>query len=291
MLMELPQDKYIRAGSIITRYWALGEGKANIILLHGFGASADIWMHNISALSESYTVYVPDLAGFGRSDIPDHSFTPFEYIQFIDDFINALQIEHAILVGQSLGGGFALLYTIRFPEKVDKLILVDNAGFGRETIWTLRWMTLPVIGEFLSYPSRIGVEIFFKLAVRNSAVITKQLVDIYYEYFSRTGQQAFTLRLIRSLIDVHGARQEMLTPVLENLQKITQPTLIIWGEQDRVFPFKHAYNGKEKIPGSTLRTFPDCGHIPFFEQPEAFNKLVLDFLTGSPPKANFKEMR
>jgi pimeloyl-ACP methyl ester carboxylesterase len=281
MQMKLPQDNYIRAGLIKTRYWTLGEGETNVILIHGLGASADIWMYNIHALSKNYKIYVPDLPGFGRADIPDASFTPVDYVQFFDDFLNALKIDRAVLIGQSLGGGVALQYTIRFPQKVDKLVLVDNAGFGSDVIWTLRWMSLPVIGELMSFPTKMGVKIFFQLAVRNPAVITKQFVDIFYEYFSRPGQQAFLLRLKRSIIDFHGARQEVLAEVLENLPKITQPTLIIWGEHDRVFPLRHAYYGKEKIAGAALRTFPGCGHIPFFEQPDAFNTLVLDFLTGS----------
>ncbi len=279
--MKPPKDNYIKAGSINTRYWVLGEGESNVILIHGLGASADIWMHNIHALSGNHRVYVPDLMGFGRSDIPGGSFTPTDYVHFINDFLKALKIDHAVLVGQSLGGGIALLYTIRFPEKVERLVLVDNAGFGYETIWTLRWMSLPVIGKLMSFPTRMGVKIFFQLAVRNPAVITEELIAIYYEHFNRPGQQAFMLRLIRSIIGIKGIQREILAPVLENLQKVIQPTLIIWGEHDRVLPLTHAYYGKEKIKGSELRIFPDCGHIPFFEQPDAFNTLVLDFLTGT----------
>ena len=276
--MKLPQDNYIKAGSINTRYWVLGEGETNVVLIHGLGASADIWMHNIHVLSENYRIYVPDLMGFGRSDIPSDFFTPTDYVQFINDFLNALKIDRAVLIGQSLGGGIALLYTIRFPEKVERLVLVDNAGFGYETIWTLRLMSLPVIGKLMSIPARIGVKIFFQLAVRNPAVITEELIDIYYEHFNRPGQQAFMLRLIRSIIGIRGIKREILAPVLENIQKVTQPTLIIWGEHDRVLPLTHAYYGKEKIQGSELRIFPDCGHIPFFEQPDAFNSVVRDFL-------------
>ncbi len=281
MHIELPQDKYIKAGSINTRYWTFGEGETNVVLIHGLGASADIWMHNIHALSESYTIYVPDLAGFGRSDIPAASFTPVHYVQFMHDFLDALNIDRAVLIGQSLGGGVALQYTIRFPHKVEKLVLIDNAGFGRDVIWTLRLMSFPALGELMSFPTRMSVKIFFQLAVRNPAVITKQFVDIFYEHFSRPGQQAFMLRVIRSIIDFHGARQEVLSEVLENLPNITKPTLIVWGEHDRVFPLTHAYYGKEKIPRATLHIFPDCGHIPFFEQPDVFNTLVHDFLRGS----------
>ena len=282
MHIEFPQDEYIRAGSINTRYWTFGEGETKVILIHGLGASADIWMYNIHALSEKYKIYVPDLAGFGRSDIPDASFTPVHYVRFMHDFLDALKIDRAVLIGQSLGGGVALQYTIRFPQKVEKLVLIDNAGFGSDVIWTLRLMSLPALGELMSFPTRMSVKIFFQLAVRNPAVITKQFVDIFFVHFSRPGQQAFMLRLIRSMIDFHGARQEVLSEVLDNLPDITTPTLIVWGEHDRVFPFRHAYYGREKIPGAALHIFPDCGHIPFFEQPDAFNTLVREFLHSTP---------
>ena len=70
-----------------------------------------------------------------------------------------------------------------------------------------------------------------------------------------------------------------MAPVRDNLSRITQPVLIIWGEKDRVLPLKHAYFAKDKIPNARLEIFPACGHIPFFERPEEFNRLVLDFLS------------
>jgi len=281
MHIKLPQDNYIKAGSINTRYWVLGERETNVILIHGLGASADIWMHNIHAFSENYRIYVPDLMGFGRSDIPGESFAPTDYVQFLDDFLKALKIDRAVLVGQSLGGGIALQYAIRFPEKVERLVLVDNAGFGYETVWTLRLMSLPVIGELLSFPTRTGVKIFFQLAVGDPAVVTEELIDIYYEHFNRPGRQVFMLQLIRSIIGIQGVKREILAPVLENLRALTQPTLIIWGARDRVLPLAHAYFGKDKIQGSELRIFPDCGHIPFFEHPDAFNQVACDFLRST----------
>jgi pimeloyl-ACP methyl ester carboxylesterase len=125
------------------------------------------------------------------------------------------------------------------------------------------------------------VKLFFQLAVRNPAVVTEELIDIYCEHYRRIGQQAFMLRLVRSIIGIQGIKREILAPVLENLKQISQPTLIIWGVHDRVLPLAHAYYGQEKIQGSELRIFPGCGHIPFFEQPDEFNAAVLDFLIGS----------
>jgi pimeloyl-ACP methyl ester carboxylesterase len=113
----VPKDQYIKAGEINTRYWS------TVILIHGLGASAEIWMHNVDALAKQHRVYVPDLAGFGRSDKPVSSFTHLDYTYFVDDFIKALNIEQASLVGQSLGGGITLQYALQFPLRVQKLVL------------------------------------------------------------------------------------------------------------------------------------------------------------------------
>ncbi len=279
MLSRMPKDWYSKVGNFKVRYWALGDKGTPVILLHGLGASADIWMYNIEALAKEHRVFAPDLPGFGRSDKPGPSFSPFDYTRFLDDFIRTLNIDGVSLVGQSLGGGIALYYTIQFPKKVNKLVLVDNAGLGKEVIWTLRLMSLPLVGELLSYPSRRGVAIFFKLAVRNQALITEDFVDLYYDIFCQPGFQKFLLRILRQIVTVRGAREEILEPILNNLHKITQPVLIIWGEKDRVLPLKHGYLGKEKLPNAKLKIMEGCGHIPFFERADEFNRAVLAFLS------------
>ncbi len=274
------EDRHISVGGIHTRFWSLGDRGSPVILIHGLGASAEIWMHNIEALAKQHRVYAPDLPGFGRSEKPTSSFIPSDYASFIDAFLRALNIARVSLIGQSLGGGVALQYTLQFSEKVDKLVLVDSAGLGKEVIWTLRLMSLPWIGELISHPTRIGVALFFKLAVHNSKLITKDFINLYYEIFTQPGFFAFLLKVVRMLVDIHGVRDEFLVPVMKNLDKIMQPTLIIWGEDDRVFPVRQAYHGKEKIVHSHLHLMKPCGHIPNFEWADEFNKLVLDFLSS-----------
>ena len=170
-------------------------------------------------------------------------------------------------------------YAIQFQKKVDKLVLVDNAGLIKGVIWTLRMMSLPLVGELFSYPTRRGIEIFFKLAVRNRALVTKDLVELYYDIFSQPGFQKYFLRILLQIVNIRGAREEILGPIMNNLQKITQPVLIIWGEKDRVLPLKHGQFAKEKLRNAKLEIMEGCGHIPFFERSEEFNRAVLSFLS------------
>ncbi len=190
-----------------------------------------------------------------------------------------MNLARVSLVGQSLGGAIAILYAQQFPQKIDKLVLVDSAGLGKEVIWTLRAMSIPLVGELLYRPSRNAVELLFKLSVRNPALITPDLVETYYQIYAQPGFRKFFLRFLRQIVSIRGSREEVLAPVRNNLSRITQPVLIIWGEKDRVLPVKHGYFGKEKIPNARLEIFRACGHIPFFERPEEFNRLVLDFLS------------
>lgn len=278
MLPEKPDDRYVRAGSVLTRYWILGSTGSPVILIHGLGASADIWIMNIKVLAERHRVYVPDVVGFGLSEKPEELRSPLHFTEFINDFMDSLEIERVSLVGHSLGGGIALQYTIQYPDKVEKLVVADGAGLGREVIYTLKLMSLPLIGELMSYPTRFGVSMFFKLAVSNPGIITDDIIDTYYELFRLPGARRSLLQVIRSMVTLRGGREDLLNPVLENLHTISTPTLIIWGQQDRVLPLKHAYVAKEHIPNARLHIIANCGHITNLECPDEFNNIVMQFL-------------
>ena len=276
----MPQDRYIKIGNVNTRYWAEGDKGPNVILIHGLGASADIWMHNISAISSGYRVYAPDLVGFGRSDKPDVKYSPSYMAAFINDFMTALDIENACFMGLSLGGGVALQYILQFASKVQRLVLVDSAGLGREMPLAMRLATVPVMGELMLSPSRAGMAFVLKQLVHDPAVITADLIDLYFELNFSQGAAKTVLALLRACATIHGARPDVLGPVMKNLNNINIPTLIIWGREDRLFPVGHACFAREKIPDSYLYIFERCGHMPNFERPEEFNSVVLNFLGG-----------
>jgi 4,5:9,10-diseco-3-hydroxy-5,9,17-trioxoandrosta-1(10),2-diene-4-oate hydrolase len=279
MTAQMPEDQYINIGGTNTRYWSMGDQGSPVILIHGFGASVEIWQHNFSALSKNHRVYALDLVGFGRSDKPSGKYSSSFLLNHLNEFVTALNIERASVVGLSMGGGVSLMYTLTYPEKVEKLILVDSAGLGNKTIFSLRLMSLPILGELMTKPSRKTAYLFFKPAVLDSKILKGAFTDLYYELFSLPGAQKAMLQVLRSMCNIFGPRKDILHSTILNLGKITAPTLIVWGKQDAVLPVEQAYFAKERIPNSQLYIFDQCGHMPNFEKPEEFNRIVLEFLS------------
>jgi len=275
---DTPRDQYIKVGQIETRFWALGDEGTPVIMLHGLGGSVEDWQLNINALAQHHRVYAVDLAGFGRSEKPPVVFT-FSYgAQFVNDFMEVQHIELASLIGLSMGGGVALQCAIQFPDKVEKLVVADSAGLGRELAFILRFVTLPLIGELLTRPSRKGTFWSLKQCVYNPAILTEELVESSYQLAALPKAQECFLSTLRGFANFRGQRAEDIHSIVDNLATITAPTLIIWGQQDRILPVAHAHVAKEKIPNAELHILNHCGHLPQLERSEEFNALVLEFL-------------
>jgi len=280
MSAQMPEDKYVVASGIKTRYWSVGDRGSPVILIHGFGASVEIWQHNVSALSNNHRVYALDLVGYGRSDKPSGKYSPSFLINHLNEFASALHIERASLVGLSMGGAVSLLYTLAYPEKVQKLVLVDSVGLGDKIIPLVRLMTLPILGEIMTRPSRMGTYLFFKPTVLDSKILKGAFTDLYYELFSLPGAQEAKLQTFRSICNIFGLRENFLHSTRSNLSRITAPTLIVWGEQDALLAVGQAHFALGKIPNAQIHICKQCGHMPNFEKPEEFNGVILDFLSG-----------
>src|SRR4051812_41672132 len=123
-------DKEVRIYGQKIRYVEAGSGQQTVILLHGLGGNSANWILNINQLAAKYRVIVPDQVGFGQSDKPLINYRVGTYVDFLDRLYIELKIERATLVGNSMGGWIAALYTIAHPERVERLVLVDAAGFA-----------------------------------------------------------------------------------------------------------------------------------------------------------------
>lgn len=281
MLAQTLPDQYVKVGSINTRYWTLGSKGTTVLLLHGAGGCVDYWMQNIRALAQNHRVYAIDMVGSGRSDKPSATYSLIYLAQFLKNLMEALSIKRASLIGPSLGGGVALQFTLMFPEKVSKLVLVSCFGLGKELPIGLRLVSRPLIGEFFTRPSRSGIAGMLKLAVYDPTLVTDELINISYQLSALPGAHKSLLRLARRNSDFFGVRAQVYRPLVAQLANITAPTLVVWGKQDRLLPVAHADVAIKALPNARLHVFDPCGHWPPFERPAEFNALVLEFLASS----------
>jgi 4,5:9,10-diseco-3-hydroxy-5,9,17-trioxoandrosta-1(10),2-diene-4-oate hydrolase len=283
MFEHTPEDQYVEVGSIQTRYWTLGDEGPPVLLIHGIGASMESWAANVGPLAEAHRVYALDLVGAGYTDKPEAPYSLSYLAQFVADFMETMDLTRASVVGHSLGGGAALKLALEHAEKVESLVLVASAGLGREGHIFFKLASLPLVGELLIRPtSREGVAQSLETFYTDPSMVTEERVDLSYDLLSQPGYQRAYLSMVRSLATVFGARKSVIRSIVDHLDEIKAPTLVVWGEEDNILPVKHAHVAAEGIPDARLHIFEDCGHMVPEEKPEAFNDLLTAFLNDRP---------
>jgi 4,5:9,10-diseco-3-hydroxy-5,9,17-trioxoandrosta-1(10),2-diene-4-oate hydrolase len=277
--MKAPQDRYIKVGKINTRYWAEGSQGSPLIFIHGIGEYIENWLPSFGVLGEKYRVYAVDLLGHGRTDKPlNVSYKIADLTQFVKDFMATLGIEHAHVVGHSLGGAIGTRLALVQPAVVNKLVLVGSAGLGKEAAMVLRIMNLPILGEMLSRPSHSGSANLAKLLVHDPAVMTDELIELSYQMSLLPGMQKSFLRVLRANGNLFGQSKSVYGPNVQGLPSITKPVLVVWGRQDQIIPVAHAEVATKNLPNVRVQIFDSCGHFPMLEHTQSFNELLLEFL-------------
>ncbi len=277
--MQTPRDRYIQVEGFNTRYWVEGERGSTVLLLHGIGAYMERWLLNIQALATQHRVVALDLLGHGCTDKPlSISYSWETGVQFVKDFMAEMKLESASFVGNSMGGGIALTMALKFPEMVEKLVLVGSAGLGKKVPLVLRLATLPGLGEYFTRPSREGSARELRSYVYDPAVLTAEQYEIQYQMAAKPNAQQTFLKMLRWAFHPFGAYERYYGPICRGLASIHIPTLLVWGRQDAYFPVAIAEEVVEKLPDARLHVFDRCGHFPMIEHAEAFNSLLLEFL-------------
>ncbi|OMH31673.1 alpha/beta fold hydrolase [Motiliproteus sp. MSK22-1] len=263
--IEVPvQQGQIMAGLVKTTYLSAGEGPV-VICLHGAGAGAVTWYPSISVIAQNFHVIAPDIVGYGESDKPDGAYDRPYFSAWLKEFMSALEISKAHIVGLSQGGAVALQFALDNPEMVDKLVLVDSGALGAQP------SVLPFIGMIWlnSFPSLLANRFYSRYILHNP-----DNRDPNHGYYSvevikrEGGKKAFT--------QGRGAAVSAISE--DSLGQIQSDTLIIWGEKDRLFSIEHGEAAARMIPNATFHPIQDAGHLPLMDQPEAFNKALLEFL-------------
>ncbi len=262
-------------------YLDVGQGTP-IILIHGFGGSMWHWEYQYLSLGQSHRVIIPDLVGSGLSDKPKITYSPEHIIQFFKDFMRSLNIEKAILIGNSLGAGMAMAMALEHPEAVERLVLIS--GFPAEVegniaseqyrkflqhrppIW-LASLANQVAGR--SATERLLKEIVYKPELISASIVERSF---------QNRQQKGLLPPLYSMLDhIHGWE----TRFGQQLVQIDHPTLLLWGEHDRIFPVEVGKQVKTLLPHAEWHVIPESGHLPQWEQPQIVNSLILSFLGKS----------
>jgi len=259
-------------------YLDSGQGPP-VVLVHGLGGSLWQWEYQQGPLSATHRLITLDLLGAGYSDKPDIDYTPEVMLEFFRSFLDTIGIERASLVGNSMGGGIVIGMALTYPERVDRLVLIDGLpdhvrdrtpnALLRRTIDTRVPVWLIKLGSF--FAGRNATSTILKEIVHDPALLTPAVLDRSDRNRSGGGIIGPVMSLARNL-------PQWEEGFAKRLAEIRQRTLIIWGEEDRLFPPQAGRDLQATIPGSSLALIPNAGHIPQWEQPQVVNPLLLQFL-------------
>ena len=245
-----------------------GEGPA-LILLHGLTASHFTWEHTIPAFADRWRVIAPDLPGHGRSDKPDAPYTIDFYAGVIRSLARALDVEEAFVVGNSLGGQIAVELGLAYPRFTRALVLAAPAGGYASGMRAVGWAIEGLAGPRtlrLALPRALG---FCFHDARQPAYVARRTVLL--ERLTHEDYPRFARAVSRSL---RGA----LAAGRQPLERLFQPTLLVWGRHDRLVALSGSRRLLRAVPHARLAVLEGCGHLPMVEQPARFNHVVTDFL-------------
>ncbi len=275
------------AGRRVHYLTAGDSGSPVVLVLHGGGVDAAgfSFRETIPALAHRFRVIAPDWPGYGASAPPPSAWGIAEYVTFLGQLLDRLEVERASLVGLSLGGGIALGTALQSPERVDRLVLVDSYGLGRDLSAPLAsylFVHLP-LNELSWTLVRASVRSRRLARLELRAIlpchperVTEQLVDEYVRLLRRPGVGSAWIQFQRREVQWLHYR----TSFLDRLREVEVPTLLVHGAQDPAVPVAWSERAHHLIPRSQLAIIPESGHVPPLEQPRAFTDAVLGFLTA-----------
>lgn len=296
--------QYVEIEGVKVAYVETGPAEAPaLIFIHGLFGRLDSWQNNVPAFADRYRVLALDLPGFGNSQMDDRDYTIAWFSRVVKGLMDQKGIATATLVGNSMGGQVAAYFALSYPERVDKLVLVDSAGLARPPFLVrLALRHTNRVAEALvrraqrQTRGKSPAEIYDLLRqtifnperqprvplaadMKNSNV--QALVDNYARYYAglvKTREFEWHLKA-----GLRAARSIARTNLERQVGAIRAPTLIVWGEADRLIPRQFGVYFHKAIVGSHLALLKEAGHIPQVEKPEEFNRVLADFLAG-PPK-------
>jgi pimeloyl-ACP methyl ester carboxylesterase len=277
-------------------YRCAGSGSA-IVLVHGITSTSATWERVMPYLATGFTVIAPDLIGHGESAKPRGDYSLGAYASGVRDLMVTLGHESATFVGHSLGGGVAMQLAYQFPERCERLVLVDSGGLGRDLNLLLRAATLPLSelvlpllasARLLDAGRSVG-RLFGRLGFRAGTDLA-ELARGHASLEDPEARAAF-VHTLRTIVDPLGQRVNA-TDRLYLAENI--PFMLVWGARDRIIPAEHGLAAHELVPSSRLELFERAGHFPHIDEPQHFLDVLLDFIDSTNPAnidpADWREM-
>src|SRR5437764_6014429 len=264
-----PVTKDATVFSYKIHYLEAGRG-APVILLHGSGGDGARWMPTIQGLAPNFRVIAPDQIGWGASDKPMTIYHGGVFAEFLARFMKEIGVPKAALIGQSMGAGVALQMAVKYPQMVERMVLVNGGGF-----------TSP------NDPSRASAPDWHARQIANAGTLAESreyLEKMYYDHSlisDELVEQNLILRLhsaytAESVQTANARGLGLLTE--EEVRSIKLPTLLVWGANDKLSPPANADKLNAAISGSRNVLIDKAGHYPFIEHPDQFNAAVREFL-------------
>ncbi|MBJ7331947.1 MAG: alpha/beta hydrolase [Solirubrobacteraceae bacterium] len=251
-----------------------------IVFVHGLGGSWQNWLENILPFAADHRVVALDLPGFGESPMPQQPIDIGRYADLLDGVMGALDINAAVVVGNSMGGLIAAEMALRHPQRVERLVLVAAAGLSptdrfNPQAFAVFSLLEGGIAAFGASAARRALDVASREKLRRSAfsvvawapeILPTALVA---EQIRGAGKPGFM-----------PATKALLTyPIRERLDDVACPTLIVWGTHDKLVPVRDATEYEELIPNARKIIYPRTGHVPMLERPARFNADLRAFLT------------
>jgi pimeloyl-ACP methyl ester carboxylesterase/putative sterol carrier protein len=278
-----PKFREVRAAGLRTAYLEAGEGPP-VVLLHGLGATNSSMLPTMWDLARDHRVLAPDLPGFGESDKPLRSYNALFFARWLVDFLKKTEVERAFLIGNSMGGRIAIEAGLRFPERVERMVLLAPAPAflkNREYVRIVRLLRPEL--ALIPVPIRhrmvvVGIRRRFARPSRLPAAWYDAAADEFLRVFKTPRGRIAFFSAARQIYleEPHGKKG-----FWDRLPELTRPALFVWGDRDRLVPARFAPHVERALPAATSVVVEDCGHVPQYEHAKRTNDMIREFLKAA----------
>lgn len=268
-------DKYTDIRGLSIRYREAGDGPT-LVLVHGIAGFLEEWEPSVNILCSKFRVIALDLPGHGLSDKPDAQYTLDFLTDFLKDFISAICPGKVYLAGHSLGGAVCLNLVIRYPHITERLILV-NSVFNKIPL-TFRLCSFPFFQRIRLRVPMSAVKATARRSFFKKERISAEWLELARRYINEPGAVRVMLSVLCSSISLSGLKREVTCHVVEAINRIDIPVLVLFGDKDRIIPNKNSSLLHKSIKGSKCVRIKNCGHELQYESCDVFCENVMKFL-------------